>query len=160
MQRFLVGSRDTSHFTIIPVLGYSNKYGISAMTSRGGNRGGNRASRGVFPPVAPSPVPIASDAKQAGRASSLFQLQSAPLLTGRGLRAALFAARTNVTPRATRAMAVPWRERPRELAGSAITPAATEVVAHATLSLSQPESTISSMRPAQFAKARAICTVC
>jgi len=25
MQRFLVGSRDTSHFKIIPVLGYSNK---------------------------------------------------------------------------------------------------------------------------------------
>ena len=35
-------------------------------------------------------------------------------------------------------MAVPWRERPRDLAGSAITPAATEEVAHATLSLSQP----------------------
>ena len=56
-------------------------------------------------------------------------------------------------------MAVPWRERPRDLAGSAITPAATEEVAHATLSLSQPEQTISSMRPAQSAKARAICTV-
>ena len=56
-------------------------------------------------------------------------------------------------------MAVPWRERPRDLAGSAITPAATEEVAHATLSLSQPESAISSMRPAQSAKARAICTV-
>ena len=56
-------------------------------------------------------------------------------------------------------MAVPWRERPRDLAGSAIMPAATEEVAHATLSLSQPEQTISSMRPAQSAKARAICTV-
>ena len=50
MQRFLVGSPDTSHFKIIPVLGYSNRCLISAMTSKGGNRGGNRASRGVFPP--------------------------------------------------------------------------------------------------------------
>ena len=49
MQRFLVGSRDTSHFNIIPVLGYSNKCAISAVRSRRGNRGGNRASRGVFP---------------------------------------------------------------------------------------------------------------
>ena len=49
MQRFLVGSQDTSHLKIIPVLGYSNKCVISAVTSRGGNRGGNRASRGVFP---------------------------------------------------------------------------------------------------------------
>ncbi len=56
-------------------------------------------------------------------------------------------------------MAVPWRERPRDLAGSAIMPAATEEVAHATLSLSQSEQPISSMRPAQSAKARAICPV-
>jgi hypothetical protein len=122
MQRFLVGSRDTSHFKIIPVLGYTNKYVISAMTSRGGT-GGNRASRGVFPTAAPSPVPIASNAKPAGRASSLFQLQSAPRLAGRALWAALFAARTDVTPSARRSMAVPWRDRPPDLAGSAITPA-------------------------------------
>jgi hypothetical protein len=56
-------------------------------------------------------------------------------------------------------MEVPWRERPRDLAGSAITPAATAEVAHATLSLSQSEQPISSMRPTQSAKARAICTV-
>src|SRR5437667_3302330 len=49
--RFLVGSQDTSHLKIIPVLGYSDKCVLSAMTSRGGNRGGNRASRGVFPPL-------------------------------------------------------------------------------------------------------------
>ena len=35
--RFLVGSQDTSHLKIIPVLGYSNRYVISAVTSRGGN---------------------------------------------------------------------------------------------------------------------------
>ena len=66
---------------------------------------------------------------------------------------ALFAARTNVTPRAKRSMAVPWRERPRDLAAFAITPAATEEVAHATLSLSQSEPANSSMRPSQSAMA-------
>ena len=38
------------------------------MTPRGGNRGGNRASRGVFPLSASSPVLIASDAEAAERA--------------------------------------------------------------------------------------------
>jgi hypothetical protein len=82
---------------------------------------------------------IASDAEAAGRAGGLFQLQSAQRLTYRPVRAALFAARTNSTALARRSIAEPWRERPRDLAGSAITPAATEEVAHATLSLSQPE---------------------
>jgi hypothetical protein len=36
MQRFLVGRRDTSHLKIIPVQGYSSKYVISAVKSRGG----------------------------------------------------------------------------------------------------------------------------
>ncbi len=36
-------------------------------------------------------------------------------------------------------MSVPWRERPRDLTGCAISPAATAEVAHATLSLSQPK---------------------
>jgi hypothetical protein len=153
MQRFLVGSQDTSHLKIIPVLGYSNKCVISAMTSRGGNRGGNRATRGVFPSAASSPVPIASNAKPVGRTCGLFQLQSAPRLTGRALRAALFAARSDVTPSARRSIAVPWRERPRDLTGSAITPAATAEVAHATLSLSQPELPISTVRSARSADA-------
>jgi hypothetical protein len=56
-------------------------------------------------------------------------------------------------------MTVPWRERPRDLAGPAITPAATAEVAHATLSLSQSSQAISWMRPAQSTKARAICSV-
>ena len=67
MQRFLVGSKDTSHFKIIPVLVYSNKCLTSAMTSKGGNRGGNRAPREVFPLRCISPVLIASDAEAAGR---------------------------------------------------------------------------------------------
>ena len=49
MQRFLVGSRDTSHFKIIPVLGYSNKCVISAMTSRGEPWGEQGLARGVPP---------------------------------------------------------------------------------------------------------------
>ena len=138
MQRFLVGSQDTSHFTIIPVLGYSNKYVISAMTSRRGNRGGNRASRGVFPLCwIPSSLPMASNAKPAGRARGLFQLLSASQLSGRAVRAAFCAARTESTPPARLSVTVPSRERPRDLAGYAITPAATAEVAHATLSLSQ-----------------------
>jgi len=36
-------------------------------------------------------------------------------------------------------MTVPWRERPLDLAAWSVKPAATEVVAHATLSLPQPE---------------------
>ena len=61
-------------------------------------------------------------------------------------RAALFAVRTIRRRRRGGSIAVSWRERPRDLTGSAITPAATEEVAHATLSLSQPIA-ISSMRP-------------
>jgi hypothetical protein len=80
----------------------------------------------------------------------LFQLQSAPRLTDQGLRTALCAARTDVTPSARRSMAVPWRERPRDLTGSAISPAATAEVAHATLSLSQPSSAISTTRPSSL----------
>lgn len=102
---------------------------------------------------------IASDAEAAGRAGGLFQLQSAPRLTDRGLRAALVAARANSTAPARWSIAEPWRERPRDLAGSAITPAATAEVAHATLSLSQSEQAISWMRPAQPTTACAICRV-
>ena len=39
-------------------------------------------------------------------------------------------------------MAVPWRERPRDLATWSAKPAAMELVAHATLSLPQPEPVI------------------
>ena len=102
MQRFLVGSQDTSHLKIIPVQGYSSKYLISAVTPWRGNGGGNRAPREVFPLSAPNAVLIASDAMAAGRADGLFQLPSAPRLTDRGLRAAPFAARTNSTAPARR----------------------------------------------------------
>ena len=132
MQRFLVGSRDTSHFKIIPVLGYSSKYVISAVTSGGGNRRGNRASREVFPLCCIQSSAHRERCRRGWTRRGLFQLQSAPRLTDRALRAALFAARTNWTPSARRSMAVPWRERPRDLTGFAVTPAATAEVAHAT----------------------------
>jgi hypothetical protein len=101
--------------------------------------GGTGPRARCSPSPASSSVFIASNTEAVGRAHGLFQLQSAPRPTDRGVRAALFAARANLTSSARRSMAVPWRERPRDLAALAITPAATEVVAHATLSLPQPE---------------------
>jgi hypothetical protein len=57
-------------------------------------------------------------------------------------RAALSAARLT-PPLATRSPeAIPWHERPRDLASWSAKPAATEVVAHATLSLPQPERVV------------------
>ena len=95
MQRFLVGSKDTSHFKNIPVLGYSNKCLISAMTSRGGTVGGTGPRARCSPSCC-----IQSSAHRERRRGGwtrprLFQLQSAPRLTDRELRAALCAARTN-----------------------------------------------------------------
>ena len=49
---------------------------------------------------------------------------------------------TSATPSARRSIAVPWRERPRDLATWSAKPAATEVVAHATLSSAQPEGVV------------------
>ena len=66
MQRFLGGSQDTSHFVIIPVLGYSDKCLISAMTSQKGEPWGEQGpARGVLPSPAVSPVLIASDGEAA-----------------------------------------------------------------------------------------------
>ena len=66
--------------------------------------GGTRGPREA-PAAASGPVLIASDAEVAGRATGSFQLQSAPQLTDRVLRAALFAARTNLTAPARRSIA-------------------------------------------------------
>ena len=49
---------------------------------------------------------------------------------------------TSATQLARWSIAVPWRERPRDLAAWPAKPAATEVVAHATLSLPQPERVV------------------
>jgi hypothetical protein len=125
--------------------------------ARGERWGEQGPARGVPPPEHPFGA-CQVDAVPASRADASRQLQSSLGLANCGLRAALFAARTNSIPPTRRSMVVPWRERPRDLAGSAITPAATAEVARATLSLSQSEQAISSMRPAQSAKARAICT--
>src|SRR5258705_9703180 len=66
MQRFLVGRQDTSHLKIIPVLGYSNKCVISAVTSRGGTVGGTGLRARCSPCAAANPLLIASDAETAG----------------------------------------------------------------------------------------------
>ena len=85
---------------------------------------------------------IASDEEAAERAGLFSNYNQRRDLTDQGLRAALCAARTDVTPSARRSMAVRWRERPRDLATWSAKPAATEVVAHATLSLPQPERVV------------------
>jgi hypothetical protein len=106
--------------------------------------------------VHPFQPPLTIDANTARRPDASFQRQSALRLTEQTRRAALFAARMNSTPSARRSMAVPWRERPRVLAASAITPAATAEVAHATSSLFQPERRFSTTRPEHSANARGI----
>ena len=80
----------------------------------------------MFPPPEHPFDACQVDAVAASRADASRQLQSSLGLANCGLRAALFAARTNSIPPARRSMTVPWRERPRDLAGSAIMPAATE----------------------------------
>lgn len=112
--------------------------------------GGTGRRARCSPCAAASPVLIASDAEAAGRARGCSNCsQRRDLLTEGSGRRSLPPAQSDAI--GERSMAGPWRERPRDLAGSAIMPAATEGVAHATLSLSQPE-TISSMRPVQSAK--------
>jgi hypothetical protein len=84
MQRFLVGSRDTSHFNIIPVLGYTKQVVISAMTYRGGTVG----ARGVCAKCSPwaAPVECHRERREGGWTRlPLFQLQSAPRLADRAL---------------------------------------------------------------------------
>ena len=72
--------------------------------------GGTGPRAGCSPSAESSAALIASDAEAAGRAGGLFQLQSAPRLTDRALRSALFADRTNSTAPARRSIAEPWRE--------------------------------------------------
>ncbi|MEQ1896750.1 MAG: hypothetical protein ABL971_05095 [Vicinamibacterales bacterium] len=70
-------------------------------------------------------------------------------------RAALFAARMTRPVSMRPPMVVSWRERPRDLAAWSAKPAATEVVAHATLSLPQPERVVvRRVRPGDIEGAR------
>jgi len=67
------------------------------------------------------------------RGESIPQLQIVVQVAARRHRAALCAARL-MAPLPERApTAVPWRERPHEMTAWPATPAATDVVAHATL---------------------------
>jgi len=62
---------------------------------------------------------------------------------------------TRATLLARRSIAVPWRERPREMATRSAKAAATEVVAHATVSLPQPERVVvGRVRPGDIEGAR------
>ena len=72
----------------------------------------------------PRQPPFTIDATTAGPALASFQHQSELRLAEQPRRAAPFAARMNTMVSPRRSMAVPWRERPRDLTGSAISPAA------------------------------------
>ena len=105
----------------------------SAMSSRGGNRGGNRASRGVFPLFCTQSIANREQCEAGWTRRQFVPTAISAATYWPSLGAALFAARTDVTLSARRSMAVPWRERPRDLTGSAIMSAATAGVAHATV---------------------------
>ena len=100
--------------------------------SRGNTGGNRRLARGVPPGwrrVEDSSW--STNATRARRAQG--QLQVVAQVTARRRRAALCAARL-VAPLPERSpTAIPWRERPPEMAAWSAKPAATDVVAHATL---------------------------
>ena len=105
------------------------------VTPAKGEQGGEQGlARGV-PPLAGS-VKRALPRRRTPRARGerIRQVQIVVQVAARRPRAALCAARNDSMASTTRPMAVPWRERPRDLAALAITPAARGVVAHATLS--------------------------
>jgi hypothetical protein len=92
--------------------------------------GGTGLRARCSPCAAANPVLIASDAEAAGRARGCSNCnQRRDLMTEGPGRRSLPPAQFD--PIGERSMAVPWRERPRDLAGSAIMLAATEEVAHA-----------------------------
>ena len=126
---------------------------ISTVPRRGGTVGG------TGPRARCSPSPAFNSARVTSRCERLLvvpmrrsNFQSAVRLDEGGVGAAVFAARCNPTSSAWRSIAVPWRERPRDLAALAITPAATAEVAHATLSLPQPEPAICHIASEQSAQ--------
>ena len=98
--------------------------------------GGNtEGERGLARGVPPGRQALRESSTSAGdsRAESAKITDFLPQVTGRRRRAALCAARL-VAPLPERSpTAVPWRERPPEMAAWPAKPAATDVVAHATL---------------------------
>ena len=106
--------------------------------SEGNRRGNTRGSREVFPLRPAWFIRIAVDEKaldlRLRHANFNRRCRLLSMLIGRR-----FVPPTSATPWATWSIAGPWRERPRDLAAWPAKPAATQVVAHATLSLSQPE---------------------
>ena len=76
MQRFLVGSRDTSHSQDYPSSGIYKQVCDLGDDIQRGNRGGDRASRGVFPPAAPVQSQSRAMRSRLDTPAVLFQLQS------------------------------------------------------------------------------------
>ena len=106
---------------------------------RGEHSGGNRASARGVPPWSHLSTPAAVDVRGARHATAPRQLLSRCELLSAAHRAAFFAARMSAPMPARSPNAVPWRERPPFWTAWPAKPAASEVVAHATLSLPQPE---------------------
>jgi hypothetical protein len=112
-----------------------------------GTVGGTGVCARCSPSRASNSARVTIDVRSHGRTDASFQVPSAVRLNeGHVGRRSLTSAPIRRGPQGC-SIAVPWRERPRDLTGSAISPAATAEVAHATLSLPQPESAISISRP-------------
>ena len=106
---------------------------LMAAIFKQGNRKGNRGPRGVFPPLARDVdyrlTPKSGRASGVPRRSSSSDTSSCLAVDQGGALC-----RPLSTPSSSHtSTSVPWRERPRDLAASAIMPAATAEVAHATL---------------------------
>ena len=108
----------------------------------GEHRGGTPPPREVFPLALIWPRLDRGRYECAAFGKCFRQLQSVLRVAGRAHRAASCAARQVRPPPARWSIAVPWRERPPFWTAWPAKPAATEVVAHATLSLPQPERSI------------------
>ena len=121
-----------------------------------GEQEGEQGSVWVSSPWrASSSVSVRSLRMKRGHVDAPRQLQSALRVAEPSLSGGALCRPTMSTPSARRSIAVPWRERPRILGRLPAKPAASEVVAHATLSLSQPERSSSvACDPAAASKAR------
>ena len=107
--------------------------------NRRGNTGGNSPSARGVPPRGHLVSHESRSIQCAALGNCFRQLQSALRVAERGASGGDLCRPTSATPPARRSIAVPWRERPPFWTAWSAKPAASEVVAHATLSLPQPE---------------------
>jgi hypothetical protein len=141
-----VGSQCRSHWSSRDAEPSSRRHQSGQWAQRG-TVGGTGVCARCSPSRASNSARVMIDVRSPGRTDASFQVPSAVRLNeGHVGRRSLTSAPIRRGPQGC-SIAVPWRERPRDLTGSAISPAATAEVAHATVSLPQPESAISILRP-------------